>query len=76
MMMALNTFPTPAMGKQGVDRFLSRYPQLHSTVGRPIDAIRLKDVTKDALLKRFEGAQAREEDQEDQSYFSTILLHG
>ena len=42
-----------AIGKQWVNNFLARHPDLKSTVGRAIDTVRIKDVTKDALMKWF-----------------------
>jgi hypothetical protein len=43
----------PPIGKNWTDRFLDRHPQLKSTIGRPIDVVRIKDVTKDTLMKWF-----------------------
>ena len=41
----------PSIAKQWVNRFLAYHPELNSTVGRTIDAVRIKNVTKDTLMK-------------------------
>ena len=43
----------PPIAKQWVNRFLARHPELNSTIGRTIDAVWIKDVTKDTLMKWF-----------------------
>jgi len=43
----------PPIAKQWVNRFLARHPELNSTIGRTIDAVWIKDVTKDILVKWF-----------------------
>ena len=43
----------PPIAKQWVNRFLARHPELNSTIGRTIDAVWIKDVTKDRFMKWF-----------------------
>jgi hypothetical protein len=47
----------PRIAKQWVNRFLTRYPELKSTVGKTIDAARLKDVSKEKLMAWFHDVQ-------------------
>ena len=47
----------PSIGKQWANRFLARHPDLKSTVEVGIDAVRVKDVTKERLLKWFDDVQ-------------------
>ena len=41
------------IAKQWVNHFLARHPNLQSTVSHAIDAVRIKDVTKDSIIKWF-----------------------
>jgi hypothetical protein len=45
----------PKIGAEWVKRFLARHPELKSTTGRSIDAIRVKDVSPELLLKWLEA---------------------
>src|SRR5271169_6566375 len=43
----------PPIAKQWVNRFIAHHPKLGSTVGRTIDAARLKDVSREKLMVWF-----------------------